>query len=150
LVRWGLRKDQLCPSLRSCPDARQVSCRSCGQFWEPLDQRHPEPCPACGHRQSQRERCPRCLQKKFQEGLFSEAGQLLLRAFDFEAALHMKLHLTLDDVTAEEFWALNVLRLERDAKQREDMEAEQRENERKQRRMSGNKAFSDQNHPRQG
>jgi hypothetical protein len=47
----------------------------------------------------------------------------------------MRMHVGLDDVTAEEFWALRILKHERDEKQREDQEAEQRKAQMRQKRM---------------
>jgi hypothetical protein len=49
----------------------------------------------------------------------SHAGLLLQRAIDLESALKLGFHLTLDDVTAEEFTALQVLAAERDRREAE-------------------------------
>ncbi|HXG48971.1 MAG TPA: hypothetical protein VNO52_15210 [Methylomirabilota bacterium] len=53
----------------------------------------------------------------------SEAGLLLRRALDLRAALKLGIRISLDDIRADEFRALVVLEEERDALDREQMNA---------------------------
>ncbi len=71
-----------------------------------------------------------------------------MRLFDFEAALDMRMHVSLEDVTAEEFWGLKVLRSERDRKRKEDQEAEERKAQQRQRKMHAHSILQGQNNPR--
>jgi hypothetical protein len=107
----------------------------------PFDLRRPGPCPACGSTEKQYERCRTCVQAKFYSGLATPVGELLLRVFDLESALAMRMAVTMDDVTAEEFWALKTLRHERDRKQEEDREAEDRKARERQRKTHGPQIF---------
>ncbi len=56
---------------------------------------------------------------KFDAAQTSEAGLLIRRALDIRAALNLGLHIGLDDIRADEFYAMLILDDERDQLERE-------------------------------
>lgn len=90
LVHWSLRRDQICDGTRICPDAPDDATR-----------------------------CQACPLTRLEAAMDSHAGLLLQRAIDLESALKQGFHLTLDDVTAEEFAALQILASERERREAE-------------------------------
>ena len=68
-------------------------------------------------------RCDHCPLDKLDAAQYSEAGLLLRRALDLRAALKLGVRIDLDDIRADEFQALVVLEEERDALDREQMNA---------------------------
>jgi hypothetical protein len=90
LVHWLLRRDQICDGSRLCPEAPDDATR-----------------------------CQACPLTRLDAAMDSHAGLVLQRAIDLEAALKLGFHLTLEDVTAEEFAALQILSSERDRREAE-------------------------------
>jgi hypothetical protein len=87
-----LRRDQLCePGL--CPDA-------------------PE---------EEHERCDHCPLNRLDAAQLSDTGQLLRRALDLRSALSMGIRIGLDEIDADEFFALQVVEQERDTYEREQL-----------------------------
>jgi hypothetical protein len=123
-----LRSDELCQSVRGCPSADTVTCRDCLIARIPEDIRAPGACPSCQSPRYQRERCHECELERLNLAIASSAaGQLLMRALLIADALAMRMHVTLDDVTPEEFKALTLLHMERNRKQDEDMKKSQQQ-----------------------
>ena len=89
LIHWALRREQLCEP-NLCPDA-----------------------PDGGGR------CDHCPLDRLDEAQATEPGQLLRRALDLGAALKLGIHLSLDDIAADEFYALLIVEEERDRFERE-------------------------------
>jgi hypothetical protein len=117
-----LRQDELCASIRGCPSANTVSCRDCAQSHTPADIRLPGPCPYCSSPRYLREPCPDCEKQRLHDALnTTAAGQILARVSDIDAALQMRVHVGLGDITIEEFRALRLLTSERNKKQEEEM-----------------------------
>jgi len=90
-VHWALRRDELCDP-KLCPDA-----------------------PDNG------DRCDHCPLDKLDGAQSSEAGLLIRRALDLRAALKLGIHLGLDDIRADEFYAMLTLEDERDKLDREQL-----------------------------
>jgi hypothetical protein len=90
LVRWLLRREQLCDGPWLCPEAADEVTR-----------------------------CQACPLTKLEAAMDSHAGLVLQRAIDLESALKLGFHLTLDDVTAEESTALQILCAARDRREAE-------------------------------
>lgn len=109
----ALRRDDLCPGVRACGDVREVRCRACGIHWEPVDLTRSEPCPSCGNRGWIRQRCPTCELVKLDAAMDSEPGRLLMRAADLRSRCEVGMTVTADDLTAEEWRAIQVLEDER-------------------------------------
>ena len=59
-------------------------------------------------------RCDHCALDKLDVAQSSEAGLLIRRALDLRAALKLGIHLTLDDIRADEFHAMLILEDERE------------------------------------
>ena len=76
LVHWALRREELC-DVKLCPDS-------------PDD----------------RSRCEKCPLDRLDAAQHSEAGQLLRRALDLRAAIKMGIMLGLDEIAADEFYAM--------------------------------------------
>ena len=76
LVHWALRREELC-DVKLCPDS-------------PDD----------------RSRCETCPLDRLDAAQYSEAGQLLRRALDLRAAIKMGIVLGLDEIAADEFYAM--------------------------------------------
>jgi hypothetical protein len=93
LIHWALRRDELCDP-GLCPDA-----------------------PDDGGR------CDHCPLDKLDAAQSSEAGLLLRRALDLRAALKLGVRIGLDEIRADEFRALGILEEEREALDREQMNA---------------------------
>ena len=89
LVYWALRREELC-DIKLCPDS-------------PDD----------------RSRCEKCPLHRLDAAQHSEAGQLLRRAIDLRAALRLGVSLSLDDINADEFFAMLVIEEEQDRLERE-------------------------------
>lgn len=89
LVYWALRREQLCDP-KLCPDAPDDGSR-----------------------------CDHCPLDKLEAAQSSEHGLLLRRALDMRAALKLGLHVSLDDIKADELYALLVLDEERERLDRE-------------------------------
>jgi hypothetical protein len=89
LVYWALRRDELC-DVNLCPDSS-----------------------------SDGSRCEKCPLNRLDAAQHSEAGQLLRRALDLRAALHLGVSLPLDDIAADEFFAMLIIEEEQDRLERE-------------------------------
>ena len=76
LVYWALRREELC-DVNLCPDS-----------------------PADGSR------CEKCPLDRLDAAQHSEAGQLLRRVIDLRAAIKMGIVLGLDEIAADEFYAM--------------------------------------------
>lgn len=59
-------------------------------------------------------RCDNCPQDKLDAAQQSEKGFLLRRALDLRAALKLGVHITLDEIRADEFYAMLIVEEERD------------------------------------
>ena len=69
---------------------------------------------------------------KLEEAMAStHAGQLLGRVLAIDAALQMRIHVTLADITCEEFAALHALYVERGNKMTEDNKRDEQEAKRR-------------------
>ncbi len=64
-------------------------------------------------------RCDHCPLDQLDAAQTSEAGLLIRRALDILAALNLGLHIGLDDIRADEFYAMLILDDERDQLERE-------------------------------
>jgi hypothetical protein len=64
-------------------------------------------------------RCDHCPQDKLDAAQSSELGLLLRRAIDMRAALKLGIRISLEEIRADEFYALVVLEEERDRLDRE-------------------------------
>ena len=76
LVHWALRREELC-DVKLCPDSPDDGSR-----------------------------CEKCPLHRLDAAQHSEAGQLLRRALDLRAALRIGVSLSLDDIAADEFFAM--------------------------------------------
>ena len=76
LVYWALRRDELC-DIKLCPDSPDDGSR-----------------------------CEKCPLDRLDSAQHSEAGQLLRRALDLRAALKLGVSLSLDEIAADEFFAM--------------------------------------------
>jgi len=65
------------------------------------------------------ERCDHCPRDRLDAAQTSEAGLLIRRALDLRAALNLGIHITLDEVRADEFYTMLILDDERDQLDRE-------------------------------
>lgn len=119
LVYWSLRREELCPGERECPEAVEVACLDCGAEWTPADFDIPGPCPSCGGERWQRLRCRDCRLTALETYERSPAGQLLQRALDVKTAIQIGAGVTLDDIHWDEFQALQVIEEERSRWERE-------------------------------
>ena len=90
LVYWAPRREQLCDPGR-CPDAPE--------------EKH--------------ERCDHCPLNRLDAAQLSDTGQFLRRALDLRSALAMGIRIGLDEIDADEFFAMQVVEHERDAYDRE-------------------------------
>lgn len=112
-IRWlaymSLRRDDLCESPRGCNEATEVSCKDCGNRWEPEDIRMPGECPSCGSRRYFRERCAECPLTKLEDALQSDAGAMLARAAEIRAMSDVGIQITLGDLTVDEARALIII-----------------------------------------
>jgi hypothetical protein len=93
LIHWALRRDELCDP-GLCPDAPDDGAR-----------------------------CDHCPLDRLDAAQSSEVGLLLRRALDLRAALKLGVRIGLDEIRADEFRALVVLEEEREALDREQMNA---------------------------
>lgn len=66
-------------------------------------------------------RCDRCPLDKLDAAQTSETGLLIRRALDLKSALKMGVHIGLDDIRADEFYAMVVIDDEREKFDRERM-----------------------------
>ena len=90
LVHWALRREELCdPGL--CPDAPEEEGQRCDHC--PLDRLDALQC--------------------------AEKGLLIRRALDLMGALKLGIHIGLDEIRADEFFAMLVITEERDLLERE-------------------------------
>ena len=64
-------------------------------------------------------RCDECPLNRLDAAQHSEAGQLLRRALDLRAALQLGVALTLDDIAADEFYAILAIEEEQHRGERE-------------------------------
>jgi hypothetical protein len=92
LIHWALRREELCDP-GLCPDA-----------------------PDDGGR------CDHCPLDKLDAAQSSEAGLLLRRALDLRAALKLGVRIGLDEIRADEFWAMLTVEEERERYDRERFE----------------------------
>jgi hypothetical protein len=84
LIHWALRRDELCDP-SLCPDAPDDGSR-----------------------------CDHCPLDKLDAAQSSEAGLLLRRALDLRAALKLGIRISLEEIRADEFYAMLVLEEERE------------------------------------
>ena len=89
LVHWALRRDELCDS-KLCPDSPD-----------------------------NRSRCEKCPLDRLDAAQHSEAGQLLRRALDLRAAIRLGVSLCLDDIHADEFYAMLAIEAAQDEYEKE-------------------------------
>ena len=89
MIHWALRREELCDP-RLCPDA-----------------------PDGGGR------CDHCPLDRLDAAQASEPGQLLRRALDLRAVLKLGVRIGLDELRADEFYALLILEEEREQLDRE-------------------------------
>ena len=76
LVHWALRREELC-DVKLCPDSPDNGSR-----------------------------CEKCTLDRMDAAQHSEAGQLLRRALDLRAAIKMGIMLGLEEIAADEFYAM--------------------------------------------
>ena len=76
LVYWALRREELC-DVKLCPDSPDDGSR-----------------------------CEKCPLDRLDAAQHSESGQLLRRALDLRAAIKMGIVLGLDEIAADEFYAM--------------------------------------------
>ena len=84
LVYWALRREELC-DVNLCSDS---------------------PDPSTSLRTGYGGRCEKCPLDRLDAAQHSEAGQLLRRAIDLRVALRLGVSLSLDDIVADEFFAM--------------------------------------------
>ena len=89
LIHWALRREELCDP-GLCPDA-----------------------PDDGGR------CDHCPLDRLDGAANSEPGLLLQRAVELEYALKAGVTVSLDEIAADEFWAMRVIQEERERRERE-------------------------------
>jgi len=89
LIHWALRREELCDP-GLCPDA-----------------------PDDGGR------CDHCPLDRLDAAANSEPGSLLQRALELEYALKAGVTVSLDEIAADEFWAMRVIQEERECRERE-------------------------------
>ena len=89
LIHWALRREELCDP-GLCPDA-----------------------PDDGGR------CDHCPLDRLDGAANSEPGLLLQRALELEYALKAGVTVSLDEIAADEFWAMRVIQEERECRERE-------------------------------
>ena len=65
------------------------------------------------------ERCDHCPLNRLDAAQLTDTGQLLRRALDLRSALSMGVGIGLDEIDADEFFAMQVIEQERDAYDRE-------------------------------
>jgi hypothetical protein len=65
-------------------------------------------------------RCEHCALDKLDAAQNTESGQLLRRALDLKAAIKLGITVSLDEIAADECYAMNVIEQEQEKKQRED------------------------------
>ncbi len=107
----------MCQGGKDGPDACQladmVRCPSCGSRRRVEDTDAPGPCPECGAKAWEVERCVRCpLDDLEYVRSHSAAGHLLNRLLDLEFTMK-HFHVSWSEVTAEEVRGLRVLAEER-------------------------------------
>ncbi len=90
LIYWALRREDLCDP-KLCPDA-------------PVDG----------------SRCDHCPLDRLDAAANSEPGLLLQRAIELEYALKAGVSIPLDEIAADEFWAMRVIQEERECRDRGD------------------------------
>lgn len=66
-------------------------------------------------------RCDHCPLNKLEAAQQTEAGVLIRRAIDMRAALKLGIRITLEDIPADEFIAMQILEEERDRHEREQL-----------------------------
>ena len=64
------------------------------------------PDPSTSLRTGYGDRCEKCPLNRLDAAQHSEAGQILRRALDLRAAIKMGIHLALDEIAADEFFAM--------------------------------------------
>jgi hypothetical protein len=69
--------------------------------------------------EDEHERCGHCPVNRIDAAQLSDIGQLLRRALDLRSALAMGIRIGLDEIDADEFFAMQVVEQERDAYERE-------------------------------
>jgi len=71
------------------------------------------------------ERCDHCPLNRLDAAQLTDTGQLLRRALDLRSALSMGVRIGLDEIDADEFFAMQVVEQEHDAYDRERMKQRQ-------------------------
>ena len=64
-------------------------------------------------------RCDHCPQDKLDDAQTSESGLLIRRAIELRAALNLGVHISLDDIRADEFYTMLLLDEEREQLERQ-------------------------------
>jgi len=100
LVYWALRREELC-DVNLCPES---------------------PDPSTSRRTGYGGRCEKCPLNRLDAAQHSEAGQLLRRALDLRTALRLGVSLSLDDIAANEFFAMLIIEEEQDRLEREQVQ----------------------------
>ena len=95
-MHWALRREELCDQ-RLCPDAPEDSGR-----------------------------CDHCPLDKLDAAQSSETGLLIRRALDLRAALKLGVKVSLDEIRADEFYAMLILEEEKEQLDRERVNGDRR------------------------
>ncbi|MDZ4796587.1 MAG: hypothetical protein SGI92_00385 [Bryobacteraceae bacterium] len=102
-----------------CGNAVEIGCLDCGHDWQPDDIDDPGVCPCCGSEHWKRLRCGGCRLTVLDTCDASPAGNLLQRTIDLKLALQAGVHITLDEIGADELRALQIVDEERNRYDRE-------------------------------
>ena len=89
LVHWALRREELCDP-KLCPESPDDGSR-----------------------------CEKCPLDRLDAAQHAEAGQLLRRALDLRAALKLGVKVGMDEIAADEFYAMLIIEEEQDRLERE-------------------------------
>jgi predicted RNA-binding Zn-ribbon protein involved in translation (DUF1610 family) len=116
-----LRQDQLCPGPLDCETAETARCTQCGHEWFVEDSNCLGKCPQCEDDEPTIKRCATCpLNKLDTIRRTTDAGLLIDRVLNLEFSIE-KLHLTWEDINAEEAATFRIITEERlEARQEED------------------------------
>jgi hypothetical protein len=75
--------------------------------------------------EGEHERCDHCPLNRLDAAQLTDTGQLLRRALDLRSALSMGVRIGLDEIDADEFFAMQVVEEERNAYYRERIKEQQ-------------------------
>lgn len=107
LIRTLIRRDSLCLSEEDCPD-RIYRCTKCHAT---LGRMEVDCCSACGAdwKWIDVSHGPECPRSTLAEDMDSELGQLVDRCASLRSAMKAGFHITLADVTCEEFRVISMM-----------------------------------------